>query len=266
MQRISHVKHVWHHHEISVWCIITSVDHNLSFQIWKHETEPLSWAWQPRTRERTSQAQNGAPTATRLTPAPAKTSLSKNAKTVFTLPRLPSGIGSTGERRDISTATGIELTGWLLTFFVSSFCCYKEKPVRSLRFLLKSIGWKMVTLGLGPKYVGVGVELKHLDQEKAIYSHTLPLESIKDRQYLISGWDKLHVSSVHQRQCLKSFWDINQSEECCVMGQSISWGKGYNNRDMKELCICVFVILWFCICVIDQGASVGGDREWQPWH
>ena len=45
----------------------------------------------------------------------------------------------------------------------------------------------MMTLGLGPKYVGVGVELKHLDKENAIYSHTLPLESIKDRQYSIRG-------------------------------------------------------------------------------
>ena len=127
MQRISQIKHVWHHHiEYQFWCTITSVDHNLSFQIWKHETEPLSWAWQPRTRERTSQAQKGATTATRLTPAPAKTSLSKNAKTVFTLPRLRSGIGSTGERRDISTATGIELTGWLLTFFV--FVVTKKSP------------------------------------------------------------------------------------------------------------------------------------------
>ena len=140
MQRISQIKHVWHHHKISNISLITSVDHNLSFQIWKHETEPLSWALQPRTREQPSQAQKGATTATRLTPAPAKTSLSKNAKTVFTLPHLRSGIGSTGERRDISTATGIELTGWLLIFFVLSFCGYKEKPIRSLRFLLKSMG------------------------------------------------------------------------------------------------------------------------------
>ena len=265
MQRISHVKHVWHHHEISVWCIITSVDHNLSFQIWKHGTEPLSWAWQPRTREQPSQAQNGAPTATRLTPAPAKTSLSKNAKTVFTLLPLRSGIGSTGERRDISTATGIELTGWLLSFLVLSFCCYKEKPIRSLRFLFLFL--KNGDTGFGTKICWRWCWAKTLGPRKG-HSFSHVATGINKRPPILYQRLQKKVSSIHQRQCLKSFWDINQSEECCVMGQSISWGKGYNNRDMKELCICVFVfvILWFCICVIDQGASVGGDREWQPWH
>ena len=54
----------------------------------------------------------GAPVAwTRRSSARAKPSLFKSAKTAFTSPPLRSGIGSTEERRDISTATGIEHIG-----------------------------------------------------------------------------------------------------------------------------------------------------------
>ena len=135
----------------------------------------------------------------------------------------------------------------------------------------------------------------HLDQDMAICSQTLPLCSIMQQYFIIyqipaTTYKKKSGQKVAWKKCTeksdvvdqfisargKKFWDVDLDwfEEYCVMDQDISWGTGYDNRDMRELegCYTIFLfrhnitkMLQYHDIKIPQYHNMG-DRLWQPWH
>ena len=105
----------------------------------------------------------------------------------------------------------------------------------------------------------------HLDQDMAICSQTLPLCSIMQQYFIIyqipaTTYKKKPGQKVAWKKCTeksdvvdqfisvrgKKFWDVDldRFEEYCVMDQDISWGTGYDNRDMRELEGCYTIFLF----------------------
>ena len=105
----------------------------------------------------------------------------------------------------------------------------------------------------------------HLDQDMAICSQTLPLCSIMQQYFIIyqipaTTYKKKSGQKVAWKKCTeksdvvdqfisargKKFWDVDLDwfEEYCVMDQDISWGTGYDNRDMRELEGCYTIFLF----------------------
>ena len=105
----------------------------------------------------------------------------------------------------------------------------------------------------------------HLDQDMAICSQTLPLCSIMQQYFIIyqipaTTYKKKSGQKVAWKKCTeksdvvdqfisargKKFWDVDldRFEEYCVMDQDISWGTGYDNRDMRELEGCYTIFLF----------------------